>query len=94
MIKIREKELKSILMQFKNTPIKITFNGALTGIIEFKESKYKFTRRINSLYIKDNKSNSKLNIDTNPLYKIETNEKYNIIDLYLDYNLKITIEKI
>lgn len=94
MIKINEKELKSILNKFSNTPIKIIFHGALIGIIEFQESKYKFTRRKNTLFIEDNKSNNKLCINTKPLYKTEINEEKSIVSLYLDYNLRITIEHI
>ena len=94
MIKIKEKELESILFKFENSPIKLAFTGALNGVIEFKECKCKLIRKCNKLSIKDNKSDSKLNIDTKPLYKIEINEDYTIIKLYLDYNLKITIEKI
>lgn len=94
MIKIKEKELESILIKFGNSPIRLAFAGALIGVIEFKESKCKFIRKCNKLSIGDNKSDSKLNIDTKPLYKIEINENYSIINLYLDYNLKVTIEKI
>lgn len=94
MIKIKEKELESILIKFGNSPIRLVFTGALIGIIEFKKCKFEFIRKCNQLNIKDNKSDSKLNIDTKPLYKIEINEDYTIIKLYLDYNLKITIEKI
>ena len=94
MIKIKEKELESILIKFENSPIKLAFTGALIGVIEFKESKCKFIRKCNKLSIKDNKSDSKLNIDTKPLYKIELSKEYNILYLYLDYNLIISIEKI
>lgn len=94
MIKIKEKELESILIKFGNSPIRLAFAGALIGIIEFKKCKCEFIRKCNKLIVKDNKNNSKLNIDTKPLYKIEINEDYTIIKLYLDYNLKVTIEKI
>ena len=66
----------------------------LIGNIDIIESKCKFIRKCNKLIIEDNKSDSKLNIDTKPLYKIEINEDYTIIKLYLDYNLKVTIKKI
>ena len=94
MIKIKEKELEKILIKFNNIPIRIKMYGCLFGNIEIKEGKCKFIRKCNKLSIQDNKSDSKLNIDTKPLYKIEINENYSIIDLYLDYNLKVTIEKV
>ena len=94
MIKIKEKELETILVKFNNIPIRISMYDCLFGNIEIKESKCEFIKKYNKLSIEDNKSDSKLNIDTKPLYKIEINEDYTIIKLYLDYNLKITIEKI
>lgn len=94
MIKIKEKELESILVKFNNIPIKISMYECLIGNIEIKDSKCKFIRKYNKLSIIDNKSNNNIQIDTKPLYKIEINEDYTIIKLYLDYNLKITIEKI
>lgn len=94
MIKIKEKEIESILIKFENSPIKLAFTGALIGMIEFKESKCEFIRKCNKLSIVDKKSNNTLQIDTKPLYKIEINEDNSSICLYLDYSLRIIIEKI
>ena len=66
----------------------------LIGNIEIKESKCEFIRKYNKLSIKDNKSNNILQIDTKPLYKIEINEENSSICLCLDYNLRVTIEKV
>ena len=91
---IKESDLKDILKNFSNIPIRISFNGALIGNVEFKESKCYFSKRDNKLRIKEKKSNNIINIDTKPLYKIELSKEYNILYLYLDYNLIISIEKI
>lgn len=93
-MKITEENLKSLLVKFNNIPIRIIMYDCLIGNIEIKESKCEFIRKRNKLSIIDNKSNNNIQIDTKPLYKIETNEEYSIICLYLDYNLRITIEKI
>lgn len=93
-MKITERDLKSLLIKFNNIPIRIRMYECLIGNIEIKESKCEFIRKCNKLSIIDNKSNNILQIDTKPLYKIEINEEYNSICLYLDYNLRLTIEKI
>lgn len=93
-MKITERNLESLLVKFNNIPIRIRMYECLIGNIEIKKSKCKFIRECNKLSIIDNKSNNILQIDTRPLYKIEINEEYNSICLYLDYNLRLTIEKI
>lgn len=93
-MKITERDLESLLIKFNNIPIRIILYDCLIGNIEIKESKCEFNRKCNKLSIIDNKSNNILQIDTKPLYKIETNEEYSGICLYLDYNLRVTIEKV
>ena len=93
-MKITEKDLESLLVKFNNIPIRIRMYECLIGNIEIKESKCEFIRKCNKLSIIDKKSNNILQIDTKPLYKIEINEENSSICLYLDYNLRLTIEKI
>lgn len=93
-MKITERELESLLVKFNNIPIRIRMYECLIGNIEIKESKCEFIRKCNKLSIIDKKSKNRLQIDTKPLYKIEINEEYSRICLYLDYNLRLTIEKI
>lgn len=93
-MKITERDLESLLIKFNSIPIRIRMYECLIGNIEIKESKCKFIRKCNKLSIIDNKSNNILQIDTKPLYKIEINEVNSSICLYLDYNLRVTIEKI
>lgn len=93
-MKITERDLKRLLVGFSNIPIKIRMYDCLIGNIDIKESKCKFIRKCNKLSFIDKTNNNMLQINTEPLYKIETNEDNSSIWLYMDYNLKIIIEKI
>ena len=93
-MKITERDLEIILVKFNDIPIRIRLYDCLIGNIEIKESKCKFIRKCNKLSIIDNKSNNNIQINTKPLYKIEINEANTRICLYLDYYLRVTIEKI
>lgn len=94
MIKVKENELKSIINKFSNYSIKIVFDGVLTGKIELNNCDCKYEKRSGNLDIKDNNTQNILNINTFLAYKILRDDDSKILELYMDYDLKIKIEKI
>lgn len=94
MIKVKEKELKSVINKFSNYPIKIVFDGVLTGKIEFNNCICKYESRSGNIEIKDINMKNILNIETSLVYKILRDTEFKVLELFIDYDLKIKIERI
>ena len=93
MIKVNENELKSVINKFSSYPIKIVFDGVLTGKIEFNNCICKYESRSGNIEIKDIHMKNILNIETALVYKILRDTEFKVLELYIDYDLKIKIEK-
>ena len=94
MIKVKEKELKGILKKFINYPIKVIFNGVLTGEVKINNCFCKYVKRSGNIEIRDNNTQNILNIDTFLAYKILRDNCNITLELYMDYDLIIKIVKI
>lgn len=94
MIKVKENELKSVINKFSNYPIKIVFNGVLTGKIEFNNCVCKYESRSGNIEIKDIDMKYILNIETSLVYKILRDTEFKVLELFIDYDLIIKIERI
>lgn len=94
MIKVKENELKSVINKFSNYPIKIVFNGVLTGKIEFNNCVCKYESRSGNIEIKDIDMKNILNIETSLVYKILRDTEFKVLELFIDYDLIIKIERI
>lgn len=92
MIRVEENQLNDILNKFYNSSIKMSFEGILNGKISFYKCMYECDTRSGKLIVKDRKNSIKIDIFT--VYKILIDENYTTIDLYMDYDLKIRIEKL
>ena len=93
MIKVNENELKSVINKFSSYPIKIVVDGVLTGKIEFNNCICKYESRSGNIEIKDIHMKNILNIETALVYKILRDTEFKVLELYIDYDLKIKIEK-
>ena len=93
MIKVKENELKSVINKFSNYPIKIVFDGVLIGKIEFNNCICKYESRSGNIEIKDIHMKNILNIETSLVYKILRDIEFKVLELFIDYDLKIKIEK-
>lgn len=94
MIKVKENELKSVINKFCNYPIKIVFDGVLTGEIEFNKCICKYESRSGNIEIKNIDMKNILNIETSLVYKILRDTEFKVLELFIDYDLKIKIERI
>lgn len=94
MINIRESELKNILKEFNNSPIKITIKGTLVGEIKFNNAICKYTMRSGNIEIKDRNTQDIFNINSFLAYKVQRDNDFTIIELCMDDDLKVKIEKI
>lgn len=94
MIKVKENELKSVINKFSNYPIKIVFDGVLTGKFKFNNCICKYESRSKNIEIKDIHMKNILNIETSLVYKILRDTEFKVLELFIDYDLKINIERI
>ena len=94
MIKVKEKELKSVINKFSNYPIKIVFDGVLTGKIELNNCICKHESRSGNIEIKDIDMKNILNIETSLVYKILRDTEFKVLELFIDCDLIIKIERI
>lgn len=94
MINIRESELKNILKEFNNFPVKIVIKGALAGEVRFNNVICKYTMRSGNIEIKDRTTQNIFSINTFLAYKISRDNDFTIIEVYMDNDLEIKIKKI
>lgn len=94
MIKVKKRELRNILNKFNNCSIKIVFNCVLNGGIIVNNCICKYTNRSGNIEIKDNDTKDIFTIDTFLVYKILRDNNFTILELYMDYDLKIRILKV
>ncbi len=94
MIRVQEDELKSILKRFENISIKIVLDGALSGEFIINKAIYNCETRNGKMTIIDKDNTNFLTINILPMYEILRDENFTTLQLFMEYDLEIIIEKI
>ena len=93
MKKIKEFELLKIIKTFNNKKILLEFTDILKATIKIENSIIKYSRSNGIIIIKDTKTKNVFEIDTSPVYEILVSENMNILQISLDNDLTICLEK-
>ena len=93
MIVIQENALEKEIEEFNNCSVRISFNGIITGRIEAKKCFCKYDMGSGRIEIKDTKTDNTMCFEISSLYRILKDEN-KMLELYMDYELRIRIEKI
>ena len=93
MKKIKEFELLKIIKTFNNKKILLEFTDILKATIKIENSIIKYSRSNGIIIIKDTKTKTVFEIDTSPVYEILVSENMNILQISLDNDLTICLEK-
>lgn len=86
---IENKELIEIIKNFKNTGIYIRLEGTIESINTIHKLNYSIQYDI--LRLTDKISKNYLNINLNLVYRIKVSNDKNVIKLYLDEDIIVTI---
>lgn len=91
MKRLSEKELQEYVRRFNNKNIIFSFGGIVRAKIIMKNAECAFYRKIETLKVKDTKT--ELLIDINSAYKILISENNTMLKIYLDNDIEIIMEK-
>ena len=86
---IDEKELKEIIKSFKNNGIYIRLEGSFESINTIH--KLDFTIQYDILRLRDKISKNYFTFNLNQVYRIKVSNDKNVVKLYLDNDMIVTI---